>query len=74
MNESDVIRIAVPVTYGNRVFYPIVRDQVILHRNGAFVSRHPVALLMQELESWYFIPLEENVTEKYLMARLTNVQ
>lgn len=66
MNASDEIRIAVPVTYGNRVFYPIVREQVIMHKNGAVVAKHPVALLMQERESWYFIPLEENVTETVL--------
>lgn len=66
MNAGSGIRIALPLAHGNRVFYPVVREQVITHENGSFVTEHPVALLMQEQESWYFIPLAENVTETVL--------
>ncbi|MEN6397108.1 MAG: hypothetical protein ABFC78_11580 [Methanoregula sp.] len=54
---SSGIRIALPLTHGNRVFYPVVREQVITHGNGLVISEHPVALLMQEQDSWYFIPV-----------------
>jgi len=68
MNAHDSIRIACAVTYGDRVFYPIVRDHMFTNECGALVNVHPLALLMQESGAWYFIALEDGVTEGILDA------
>jgi hypothetical protein len=62
MNVCDHIRIAGAVAYGDRVFYPLVREHLFMHDSGSLVYEHPLALLMQEAGAWYFIALEDGVT------------
>ena len=58
---TTAIRMLDPVTCGERVFLPLVRDTMVLSQQGAVVSVNPVALLFLEAGRWMFVPLEEGI-------------
>jgi hypothetical protein len=53
------IRMLEPVTCGERVIIPIVRDTQVSSGQGVVVMVSPVALLISEAGKWMFTPLEE---------------
>lgn len=46
-----------PLTVGNREIYPVVCTVSLAHEHGAMATSLPLALLIREEDSWYFIPL-----------------
>jgi hypothetical protein len=58
---TTAIRMLDPVTSGERVFLPLVRDTQVLSEKGAVVSVSPVALLFSDEGRWMFVPLEEGI-------------
>jgi hypothetical protein len=54
-----VIRMLDPVSFGERIFFPIVRDSMTACNQGIAVVMSPVALLLVEAGAWMFVPIEE---------------
>lgn len=63
---TTAVRRLEPVTCGERVFFPIVRDIHISFEQGIMVSLSPVALLVFEAGRWMFVPLEEGISPDIL--------
>jgi len=55
--------VAVPVTVGQRVFFPLIREEIVCCATGAIATRCPVALLFSDDEQWFFVPLEVGITQ-----------
>ena len=55
------IRLLEPVTFGERVIIPLVRDTQVSSGQGIVVMVNPVALLISEAGKWMFTPLEEGI-------------
>jgi hypothetical protein len=55
------IRLLEPVTFGERVIIPLVRDTQVSFGQGVVVMVSPVALLISEAGKWMFTPLEEGI-------------
>jgi hypothetical protein len=55
------IRLLEPVTFGERVIIPLVRDTQVSFGQGVVVMVSPVALLILEAGKWMFTPLEEGI-------------
>jgi hypothetical protein len=60
------IRMLDPVSCGERIFYPLVRDSMVSCEQGIAVSRSPVAFLLFEAGEWMFVPLEEGTNPEIL--------
>jgi hypothetical protein len=60
------IRMLDPVSFGERIFYPLVRDSVVSCEQGVAVSMSPVAILFFEAGEWMFVPLEEGTRPEIL--------
>ena len=60
------IRMLEPVTCGERVIIPIVRDTQVSSGQGVVVMVSPVALLILEAGKWMFTPLEEGICSDIL--------
>ena len=58
---TTAVRMLEPVTCGERVFFPLVRDTLVSFEQGVVVSVNPVALLYSEAGRWMFVPLEEGI-------------
>jgi hypothetical protein len=55
-----------PVSFGERIFYPLVRDSMVSCEQGMAVSVNPVAVLFFEAGTWMFFPLEEGANPDIL--------
>ncbi len=60
------IRTLEPVSYGERIFYPPVRESMVSYELGLTVSTSPVAILFLEAGEWMFVPLEEGISPEIL--------
>jgi hypothetical protein len=60
------IRMLEPVTCGERVIIPLVRDTQVSFEQGFVVMVSPVALLISEAGKWMFTPLEEGISSDIL--------
>ena len=60
------IRLLEPVTFGERVIIPLVRDTQVSSGQGIVVMVNPVALLISEEGKWMFTPLEEGICSDIL--------
>jgi len=60
------IRMLEPVTCGERVIIPLVRDTQVSFEQGFVVMVSPVALLISEAGKWIFTPLEEGISSDIL--------
>jgi hypothetical protein len=63
---STAIRMLYPVSFGERIFYPLVRDSIVSCEQGMVVSVNPVAVLFFEAGTWMFVPLEEGTSPDIL--------
>lgn len=52
-----------PVCTYERTIYPLVRILAYSWASGEFISAEPIALLIEEGERWFFVALEDGVTE-----------
>jgi len=59
MTLPGKLRLLPPVTIGNRIFCPVIRESDYTSRHGMVISVSPSALLLHEEETWYFVPLED---------------
>ena len=57
------IRMLEPVTCGERILIPLVRDTQVSSGKGFVVMVSPVALLISEAGKWMFTPLEEGICQ-----------
>ncbi|WAC04481.1 MAG: hypothetical protein OS112_08425 [Methanoregula sp.] len=64
------LTVAAPVTIGKRVFFPLVREEIICSAHGAIVSRSPAALLFSDDDQWFFVPFDEGVLPDVVRDRL----
>ena len=55
LSEGSRLRLAPPVTWGGRLFVPLVRTLSISHQNGGVWLSTPVALLIGERGAWWFV-------------------
>jgi hypothetical protein len=55
------VRMLEPVTCGERIFFPLVRDMQVSFDQGVVAAVSPVALLFSEADRWMFVPLEEGI-------------
>jgi len=55
-----------PITCGERVIIPLVRDTQVSFEQGFVVMVSPVALLISEAGKWMFTPLEEGISSDIL--------
>ena len=62
------IRMLEPVTCGERVIIPLVRDTQVSFEQGFVVMVSPVALLISEAGKWMFTPLEEGICSDILVT------
>ena len=53
------IRILNPISFGERRFYPLVRESMVSFEHGAAVTINPLALLFSKLVLWMFVPHDE---------------
>ena len=60
------IRMLQPITCGERVIIPLVRDTQVSFEQGFVVMVSPVALLISEAGKWIFTPLEEGISSDIL--------
>ena len=60
------IRMLEPITCGERVIIPLVRDTQVSFEQGFVVMVSPVALLISEAGKWIFTPLEEGISSDIL--------
>ena len=60
------IRMLEPITCGERVIIPLVRDTQVSFEQGFVVMVSPVALLISEAGKWMFTPLEEGISSDIL--------
>ena len=67
---TTAIRMLDPVSCGERIFYPLVRDSMVSCEQGMGVSVNPVAVLFFEAGTWMFVPLEEG-TRTDILEKLT---
>lgn len=67
---TTAIRLLDPVSCGERIFYPRVRDSIVSCEQGMAVSVNPVAVLFFEAGTWMFVPLEEG-TGTDILEKLT---
>ena len=63
---TTAIRLLDPVSCGERIFYPLVRDSIVSCEQGMGVSVNPVAVLFFEAGTWMFVPLEEGTNTTIL--------
>jgi hypothetical protein len=63
---TTAVRMLDPVSCGERVFLPLVRDTMVSFEQGAVVSVNPLALLFLEAGRWMFVPLEEGISPDIL--------
>ena len=60
------IRLLEPVTFGERVIIPLVRDTQVSSGQGIVVMVNPVALLISDAGKWMFTSLEEGISPDIL--------
>lgn len=64
-----------PVIVGSREIYPVVSTASWIHENGGMITGTPLALLIREEESWYFVPLvDELLSAAIAIRRLIQTQ
>ena len=66
LSEGSRLRLAPPVTWGGRLFVPLVRTLSISHQNGGVWLSTPVALLIGERGAWWFVSLDPGTTRECL--------
>ncbi len=59
-----------PLVQGNRKIYPLVRRISWSHSFGMIVACEPLALVIEEGDSWFFVSLEEGIDESVLSGLL----
>ena len=64
MNDGNRLRIGVPVRCGERVICPVIREERVMQKTGIFVTVQPVALLVQEQESWFYVAIDDSMPKK----------
>ncbi|MBN1165988.1 MAG: hypothetical protein JXA44_02525 [Methanospirillaceae archaeon] len=52
-----------PVRLGNRNIYSLIRRIAWTGKSGIIVSCNPLALVIEEENSWFFVPLKEGIDE-----------
>lgn len=68
---NDMLRIEPPIIVGSREIYPVVSIASWTQENGGVITGVPLALLIREEGSWYFIPLvDELLTAGIAIRRL----
>jgi hypothetical protein len=48
-----------PIVCGERIIVPVVRESGFTRAGGVFAGVSPVALLIRESGSWFFVAIEE---------------
>lgn len=55
-----------PQVQGNRKIYPLVRRFFWSHSFGMIVACEPLALVIEEGDTWFFVSLQEGIDESVL--------
>jgi hypothetical protein len=66
LSTSSSLRLASPVSCGERLFVPLIHIQSISQEAGGFGLCVPVALLINEGGEWFFVSLEPDTTQECL--------
>jgi len=55
-----------PLVLGNRKIHPLVRKISWSHSSGMIVACEPLALVIEEGNTWFFVSLQEGIDESVL--------
>jgi len=66
MHESRII-IGQSCSISKRTFYPVLRNTLTTMEHGGVFSSEPVAVLIEEDDTWFFVPLDDCVDSSVLV-------
>lgn len=55
-----------PRVLGNRKIYPLVRKTSWNHSHGMIMACEPLALVIEDGDTWFFVSLQEGIDESIL--------